>query len=137
MWPIMVFHVVKNVISLLFFGALFWDALHHRPFLFLVFCASSQYETEKGNFWFEFIFDFVPTVGYKVTIGVFVCEVVVGYLYRKAGRRKSFENSLILRCPSKNSLSTYLWYVSVEFFLGASYQQILKTFEYGLSFQNL
>lgn len=93
MWPIMVFHEVKNVISLLFFGALFWDALHLRPFLFLVFCASSQHLVEKGNFWFEFIFDFVPTVGYKVTIGVFVCEVVVGYLYRKAGRPKSFEDS--------------------------------------------
>jgi hypothetical protein len=56
---------VKNVISLLSFGALFWDAVHRRPFLFLVFCVSSQHRAEKVNFWFEFIFDFVLMVELK------------------------------------------------------------------------
>jgi len=80
------------MISLPFFGVLFFDGIHHRLFLFLVlgcFCPCGQ-----KTFLFDLflIFDLPPAlllfIQWSQTEATFG-EAVVGCLYRKVGREKA------------------------------------------------
>ncbi|GEM_PF-6964772 len=50
-----------KLISLPFFGDLFWDVIHRRPFLFLFFSFPPGIEKGRGEHFVYFIFDFVPS----------------------------------------------------------------------------
>jgi hypothetical protein len=82
---------VENLISLLFFGVLFFDGIHHRPFLFLVFWCFCPCGQKTFLFDLFLFFDLSPAL-----IAFNTMESGGGYflrgssrcLYRKVGREK-------------------------------------------------